>query len=77
VPDKLHCDAYGTIEDPNGVIIITRIFVDIHLKVASDKRAAAERAITFFVRDCPIHETLKNCIDIVITPFITEEEAAG
>lgn len=27
-----------------------------------------------FVRDCPIHQTLKNSIDIVINAVITEEE---
>lgn len=71
----MYCDAFGTIEDPNGTIVITQIFVKIFVRVPAGTRPAAERAIAVFERGCPVHQTLKNCIDIAIETEVTEEDA--
>lgn len=72
-PDKLRCEAAGTLSDPNGVLTITRIDVTMFLRVPKGKADVAKRVSGFFERECPIHQSLKAAIDIVIDCVITEE----
>lgn len=51
-------------EAPDGVMIIARIKCTFHVKAPADKRDVVERVFKVFDRACPIHQTLKDCIDI-------------
>jgi uncharacterized OsmC-like protein len=45
-------------------MVIRRIHVTYHLKVAADKREAAERAHDIHPKYCEIAQTIWNCVDI-------------
>ena len=68
----MYADAEGIIEAPEGVMLITKIAVTMHITIPADKRAEAERALAVFERSCPVHQTLKNCVAITIEAVITE-----
>ena len=72
----MYADAEGTIEAPDGVMRITKIAVTMHITIPAGKRAEAERALGVFERNCPVHQTLKNCIDITIDSVISEQATA-
>lgn len=57
-------EATGEIEKDNNVLIIRRIHVTYHLKVASDQRETAERVHGFHADFCPVARTLAGCVDI-------------
>jgi uncharacterized OsmC-like protein len=71
--DKLQAKVQGTIEAPEGVLKITKIDVHFDLKVPTGKRDAAERALSVFDRGCPVHQTLKGCVEFEYTWDIEEE----
>jgi cell fate regulator YaaT (PSP1 superfamily) len=54
----------GEIEAVEGVLKIVRIIVDYTLKIADDKRAAAERAFDGYITHCPAATSVMGCIDI-------------
>jgi len=57
------------------VLVIRRIHTIYHLKLAADKREAAERALAFHKDACPVALTLKNCVEI--TTELQMEELPG
>jgi uncharacterized OsmC-like protein len=62
--DRYHADVYGDIEAVNGVLKIVRIRVHYTLKVADDKRAAAEEAFEIYMPHCPAAMSVIDAIDI-------------
>lgn len=58
------CDARGEVEKEGRVLIVKRIFVDYHLKLAAENREAATRAHELHADSCPIARTLKGCVQI-------------
>jgi uncharacterized OsmC-like protein len=58
------CDARGEVEKEGRVLIVKRIFVDYHLKLAAENREAAMRAHELHADFCPIARTLKGCVQI-------------
>jgi hypothetical protein len=64
--------------DPDGVLIVKRIHVDLVLRAPESKRETAERVLGFFANNCPLYRTTKNCIDTTWSlTFIAEEPSAG
>jgi organic hydroperoxide reductase OsmC/OhrA len=64
-----HSDVYqakvtGDIEDVNGVLKITRIQVDYHLKVPDEKKQEAAEALEVYLQFCPGAQSVIGCIDL-------------
>jgi uncharacterized OsmC-like protein len=57
-------EARGEVEADGKVLIIKRIHVDYHLKVAPESREAAERVHGMHADFCPVARTLKGCVGI-------------
>ena len=62
--DRYHADVIGEIEAVNGVLKIVRIKVHYTLKVAADKRPAAEAAFGAYLPDCPAATSVMDAINI-------------
>lgn len=58
-------DVQGDIEDVDGVLKITRIRVEYHLKVATGKEEDARLAMGIYLSRCPAAQSAIGCIDIV------------
>ncbi len=57
-------DVEGDIEDVNGVLKITRIRVNYHLKVPPGKEAGAREALSVYLEGCPGAQSVIGCIEI-------------
>jgi organic hydroperoxide reductase OsmC/OhrA len=62
--DRYQARVSGEIEAVEGVLKIVRSIVDYTLKIADDKRAAAERAFDGYITHCPAATSVMGCIDI-------------
>lgn len=58
------CDARGEVEKEGRVLVVKRIHVDYHLKLAPENRDAALRAHELHADSCPVARTLKGCVQI-------------
>jgi len=65
-------DVEGDIENVNGVLKITRIRVQYHLKVPADKAAEARESFASYITRCPAAESVIGCIDLKDELFIEE-----
>ena len=61
---KLSAHAEGEIEKDDGVLVIRRIHVKLHLKADAAHRETAERVLGFYADKCPVYRTLRPAIDI-------------
>jgi organic hydroperoxide reductase OsmC/OhrA len=62
--DRYRAEVTGQIEDVDGVLKITRIEVDYHLKVPDEKRQAAQAALGTYLSLCPAAQSVIGCIEI-------------
>lgn len=46
------------------MLVIRRIHVRYHLRIATDQQEAAERVHRVHAKACPVYRTLSGCIDI-------------
>lgn len=51
-------------KDDDGVLVIRRIHVTYHLKVAEEHRDTVERVHGFHADKCPVYRSVKDSIDI-------------
>ncbi len=58
------CDARGEVEKDGQVLVVKRIHVDYHLKLAPENRDAAARVHELHADSCPVARTLKGCVQI-------------
>ncbi len=58
------CEARGEVEKEGRVLVVKRIHVDYHLKLAPENREAAIRAHEAHADSCPVARTLKGCVQI-------------
>jgi organic hydroperoxide reductase OsmC/OhrA len=65
----------GEVEVEEGVLVIRRIHVRLHLKAAPEHRETAERVHGFFKDKCPVYRSLKAAIEM--TTELAFEEATG
>ena len=54
----------GQVEKEENILIIKRIFVTYHLKVADGHRDTAKRVHGFHADYCPVARSIRDCIDI-------------
>ena len=62
--DKLTADARGEVELEDGVLVIRRIHVAMHLIAPEEKRATIERVHGIYAMNCPLYRTLHNAIQL-------------
>lgn len=62
--DRYTANVEGEIEAVDGVLKIVRIKVAYALKIAADKRPAANAAFDGYITHCPAATSVMGCIDI-------------
>ena len=62
---RLTADIRGEVEkESDGVLVIKRIHVVMHLKAEAAARETAERVLGIFADRCPVYRSLKAAIQI-------------
>ncbi len=62
----------GDIEDVEGVLRITKIRLRYEVRIPSDAKEKAERALAVYAEKCPAYQSVKNCIDVSWTAQMEE-----
>jgi hypothetical protein len=62
--DRYWADVEGTIEDVEGVLKITNIRVEYHLKLSPEKANDAKEAFSAYLVKCPAAQSVIGCIKI-------------
>ncbi|MGD0820857.1 MAG: hypothetical protein ABSA71_08945 [Desulfomonilia bacterium] len=62
--DKFWADVEGDIENVNGILKITRIRVNYHLRLPQEKIGEAKEAFSLYLPFCPAAQSVIGCIDI-------------
>ena len=62
--DKYWADVEGDIENINGILKITRIRVNYHLRLLQEKIGEAKEAFSLYLPFCPAAQSVIGCIDI-------------
>ena len=62
--DRYRAEVKGDIENVNGVLKITRIRVNYHLKIPKEKSAEAREAFSSYLVRCPAAQSVIGCIQI-------------
>ncbi len=62
--DRYRADVEGDIENVSGVLKITRIRVNYHLKIPKEKAAEANDAFSSYLVKCPAAQSVIGCIQI-------------
>ena len=72
--DRYWAEVEGDIENVNGVLKITRIKVNYHLKVPKGKGGEAKEALSSYLLRCPAAQSVIGCIQIQDDLMIEETE---
>ena len=59
---KLTADVSGEVEEEDGVLVIRRIHVAMHLIASADSREIIERVHGIYAMNCPLFRTLHTVI---------------
>jgi hypothetical protein len=62
--DRYWAEVEGDIENMSGVLKITRIRVNYHLKIPKEKAADAREAFSSYLIRCPAAQSVIGCIQI-------------
>ena len=71
--DRYWAEVEGDIENVNGVLKITRIQVQYHLKIPKEKGVNAQEAFSTYLVRCPAAQSVIGCIRIEDKLIIEEE----
>jgi organic hydroperoxide reductase OsmC/OhrA len=71
--DRYWADVEGDIEDVDGILKITRIRVQYHLKIPKEKAAEAREAFSAYLVRCPAAQSVIGCIRLEDQLVIEEE----
>jgi len=71
--DRYRAEVEGDIEDVNGILKITRIRVQYHLKIPKEKVAEAREAFSTYLVRCPAAQSVIGCIRLEDQLIIEEE----
>jgi uncharacterized OsmC-like protein len=71
---RLSAEAVGEVEAEGKVLILRRIHVTYHLRLAPDKREAARRAYDRHAEYCPVARTIGS--SVAITTSLEMEDLA-
>ncbi|HET6929301.1 MAG TPA: hypothetical protein VFI45_03190 [Candidatus Acidoferrum sp.] len=61
---KLSADVTGEVETEDGVLVIRRIHVAMHLVVSEEARATVDRTHGIYAMHCPLYRTLHKTIQL-------------
>ncbi|MDP9146020.1 MAG: OsmC family protein [Acidobacteriota bacterium] len=61
---KLIGDVTGEVETEDGVLMIRRIHVEMHLVAPENMRETIERVHGMYAMHCPLYRTLRNAIQL-------------
>ena len=71
--DRYWADVEGYVEDVNGILKITRIRVQYHLKIPKEKTGDAQQAFSAYLVRCPAAQSVIGCIRIEDRLIVEEE----
>jgi len=72
---KLTADVTGEVEAEEGVLVIRRIHVEMHLDALEDNRATVERVHGIYAMNCPLYRTLHKAIALTSSfNFVSEPQ---
>lgn len=74
-PNRLSAEVEGDIVDENGVMALRAIRIRYAVKLPPGKREAAERALRFHERGCPLANTLRGAVAVSYEADFTEVKA--
>ena len=61
---KLTADVTGEVEQEEGVLVVRRIDVSMHLVAPEEAREKVERVHAVYAMHCPLYRTLHNAIQL-------------
>ena len=61
---KLTADVTGEVEQEDGVLVIRRIHVSMHLVAPEGATEKVERVHAIYAMNCPLYRTLHNAIQL-------------
>jgi uncharacterized OsmC-like protein len=61
---KLTADVTGEVEQEDGVLVIRRIHVSMHLVAPEGTTEKVQRAHAVYAMSCPLYRTLHNAIQL-------------
>jgi organic hydroperoxide reductase OsmC/OhrA len=70
--ENFWADVHGDIEDVDGVLRITQIRVDYHLKVPHGTQDDAKEVLGMYLTKCPAATSVMGCIKIIDKAVIEE-----
>jgi len=59
---KLTAQVTGEVETEDGVLVIRRVHVEMHLQASEQDRATVERVHGIYAMNCPLYRTLRSAI---------------
>jgi uncharacterized OsmC-like protein len=74
---KLVGEVTGEVETEEGVLIIRRIHVAMHVTAPASARETIERVHGLYAMRCPLYRTLHNAIQLTSSYTLEAQEAAG
>ena len=74
---RLVADVTGEVETEDGVLVIRRIHVAMHLAAPPTARDTVERVHGLYAMRCPLYRTLHHAIQLTSSYSLTEQEAVG
>ncbi len=73
---NLHSESVGEIEKEGSVLVVRRISITYHLKIAptlrAEKQDAIDRVMEVHADACPVHRTISKCVNITTALEIDE-----
>ena len=73
---RLTADVTGEVETEEGVLVIRRIHVAIHLAAPEQLRETVERVHGFYAMHCPLFRTLHKAIQLTSSFELVTPESA-
>src|SRR5712692_5827972 len=75
---KLTADVTGEVEQEEGVLVIRRIHVAMHLAAPEEARRTIERVHGIYSMNCPLYRTLHKAIQLTSSfELLVTSEAVG
>ena len=73
---KLVADVTGEVETEDGVLVIRRIHVAMHLAAPETSRDTVERVHGLYAMRCPLYRTLHSAIQLTSSYTLEKQESA-
>ena len=69
---KLTADVTGEVETEDGVLVIRRIHVAMHLAASTEHRETIDRIHGIYAMNCPLYRTLHKAIQLTSSYDLTK-----